>query len=317
MHFFTIASMLFVMRSFLTKRFFDSIIVLFCLSTLTFFLTRFVPGGPFDQEHGLTKETLENLSKFYGYDAPLHQQYSRYLWNLVHGDLGPSMRYPGYSVNQLLKERIPTSLELGFWAISLATITGGSIGILAAIYRNGWIDKILMAGCLFGLSLPTFVLGPIILLTFSLKLGWFQATGWVHWSDRILPTLTLACMYSGYIARLMRTSCLDVLSQPFIRTALAKGLGKKQIFIFHILKNALNPVLTYLGPTTAAIMSGSLVIESLFQIPGAGSLFISAVGQRDTSLLIGTVLYFAVLILLLNFCVDIALSICNPKQKAL
>lgn len=306
-----------MMLSFLTKRFFDSIIVLLCLCTTTFFLIRFVPGGPFDQEHALTPETLKNLSKFYGYDVSLYQQYGRYLWNLVQGDLGPSMRYPGYSVNQLLKERVRVSLELGFWAILLAIFIGGFIGILAAIYHNRWPDKVLMGLCLFGLSLPTFVLGPIFLLIFSLKLGWFQAVGWTHWSDRILPALTLSWMYSGYIARLMRTSCLDVLSQPFIRTALAKGLNKRQVFIFHVLKNALNPVLTYLGPTTAAIMSGSLVIESLFQIPGAGSLFISAVGQRDTALLLGTVLYFAVLILLLNFCVDIALSICNPKQKAL
>ena len=305
------------MLSFLIKRFFDSIIVLLCLCTMTFFLIRFVPGGPFDQEHALSPETLKNLSKFYGYDAPLYQQYGRYLWNLVQGDLGPSMRYPGYSVNQLLKERVHVSLELGFWAILLATFSGGSIGILASIYHNRWPDKLLMGLCLFGLSLPTFVLGPIFLLTFSLKLGWCQAVGWAHWSDRILPTLTLSWMYSGYIARLMRTSCLDVLSQPFIKTALSKGLSKPQVFVFHVLKNALNPVLTYLGPTTAAIMSGSLVIESLFQIPGAGSLFISAVGQRDTALLLGTVLYFAVLILLLNFCVDIALSICNPKQKIL
>lgn len=303
------------MLRFCFKRFLDSLLVLFCLWTLTFFLVRFVPGGPFDTERAYSQETVAALSQFYGYNQPLYRQYGNYLNHLLHGDFGPSMRYPGYSVNELLQERIPVSIELGFWAILCATFFGGAVGIIATIYHHEILDRILMSGCLFGLSLPTFVLGPVLIFIFALKLEWFQAVGWKHWSDRILPTLTLACMYSGYIARLTRTACLDVLSQPFIRTAVAKGLGRVHIFIVHVLKNALAPVLTYLGPTAAAIMSGSLVIESLFQIPGAGSLFISAVNQRDTALLLGTVLYFAVLIVTFNFFVDIALSWCNPKQR--
>ena len=303
------------MLEFFVKRFCDSLIVLAFLLTITFFMIRFVPGGPFDQECNLSPTTLQSLSKFYGYDQPLHKQYFSYVKHLVHGDLGPSLRYPGYTVNQLLKERIPVSFELGIWAILAALIFGGTCGIISAIYHNRWLDKVLMSCCLFGISLPTFVLGPIIILFFALKLNWYQAIGWDSWSDRILPTLTLACMYAGYIARLIRTSCLDVFSQPFIRTANAKGLSPVKVFLFHVIKNALSPVLTYLGPTTAAIMSGSLVVESLFQIPGAGSLFISAVNQRDTALLLGTVLYFAVLILLLNFLVDLAVSFCNPKQR--
>lgn len=302
------------MFRFFVKRFCDSLMVLLCLLTITFFMIRFVPGGPFDQECNLSETTLQNLSKFYGYDQPIYKQYFTYVKHLICGDFGPSLRYPGYTVNQLLKERIPVSFELGLWAILVALIFGGICGILASIYHNRWLDKLLMSGCLFGISLPTFVLGPIIILIFALNLGWCQAIGWNSWDDRILPTLTLSCMYAGYIARLIRTSCLDVLSKPFIRTAFAKGLGPVRIFICHVIKNALGPVLTYLGPTTAAIMSGSLVIESLFQIPGAGSLFISAVDQRDTALLLGTVFYFSVLILLLNFLVDIVLSFCNPKQ---
>ncbi len=296
------------------KRFVDSVIVLMCLLTITFFMIRYVPGGPFDQECNLPPTTLQKVSKYYGYDQPLYKQYWQYIKHLMHGDLGPSLRYPGYTVNQLLKERIPVSFELGTLAILAALILGGTCGIIAAIYHNRWLDKLLMSCCLFGISLPTFVLGPIIILIFALKLDWYKAVGWNSWSDRILPTLTLSCMYAGYIARLIRTSCLDVFQQPFIRTALAKGLSPIRIFLFHVLKNALSPVLTYLGPTTAAIMSGSLVIESLFQIPGAGSLFISAVNQRDTALLLGTVLYFALLIVLLNFLVDIVVSFCNPKQ---
>ena len=303
------------MLSLCSKRFLDALIVLFGLMTLTFFLVRFVPGGPFDCEHGLAKETEEALAKFYGYDMPLGKQYIHYCSHLLQGDFGPSMRYPGCSVNQLLKEHIPVSIELGFWAILIAVIIGGSCGLLAAAFHNSWLDRILMSGCLLGLSLPTFVLGPILLWIFALKWEWFQAVGWGHWSDRILPSLTLTCMYSGYIARLMRTACLDTLAQDFIRTARAKGVGEIRLLLCHVLKNALGPVLTYLGPAAAAIMSGSLVIESLFQIPGAGSLFISAIGQRDISLVLGTVLYFAVLILLFNLLVDIGLFYCNPKQR--
>lgn len=299
-----------------SKRFVDALIVLFCLITLTFFLVRFVPGGPFDHEHVLAKETEEALAKFYGYDLPLSKQYANYCMHLLQGDFGPSMRYPGYSVNQLLKEHIPVSIELGFWAILMAVTIGGTCGLMAAAFHNSWVDRFLMSSCLLGLSLPTFVLGPILLWVFALKLEWFQAVGWDHWSDRILPTLTLTCMYTGYIARLMRTACLDTLAQDFIRTARAKGVGPIRLLACHVLKNALGPVLTYLGPAAAAIMSGSLVIESLFQIPGAGSLFISAIGQRDVALLLGTVLYFAVLILLFNLLVDVCLFFCNPKQRA-
>ena len=277
-------------------------------------MVRFVPGGPFDAECNLPEATMQNLSKFYGYDRPLMDQYVNYFKHLLHGDFGPSMRYPGYSVNQLLRDRIPVSLELGFWAMTLSTIIGCICGIVCAVFHNTLLDKLLMGLCLLGLSLPTFVLGPIIIWIFALKLDIFQAIGWDNWSDRVLPTLTLSCMYTGYIARLMRTSCLDVLNQPFIKTAYAKGLSQLRVLMMHVLKNAATPVLTYLGPTTAAIMSGSLVVESLFQIPGAGSLFISAVTQRDTALLLGTVLYFAVLILLFNFLVDLLVGFCNPRQ---
>lgn len=305
-----------MMFSLCSKRFVDALIVLFCLITLTFFLVRFVPGGPFDHEHVLAKETEEALAKFYGYDLPLSKQYANYCMHLLQGDFGPSMRYPGYSVNQLLKEHIPVSIELGFWAILMAVTIGGTCGLMAAAFHNSWVDHFLMSSCLLGLSLPTFVLGPILLWIFALKLEWFQAVGWDHWSDRILPTLTLTCMYMGYIARLMRTACLDTFVQDFIRTARAKGVGPIRLLVCHVLKNALGPVLTYLGPSAAAIMSGSLVIESLFQIPGAGSLFISAIGQRDVALLLGTVLYFAVLLLLFNLLVDVCLFFCNPKQRA-
>ena len=304
------------MKKLILKRLLESIPVLCCLVTLTFFIIRWVPGGPFDAENNLPADVVAQLNAYYGYDQPLLKQYLHYLAHLLKGDFGPSMRYPGYSVNQLLGECIPVSFELGFWAMLLASCVGGSVGIIAAIKVNTWIDRTLMGICLLGLCLPTFVIGPFIIFIFSLKLGWFQAIGWDYLSDRILPTITLACMYSGYIARLMRTCCLEILSSPFIKTAYAKGLTKMRILIFHMLKNALSPVLTYLGPTAAAIMSGSLVIESLFQIPGAGSLFITAVGQRDSALLIGTVLYFSLLIIIFNLLVDVSILLLDPRQKS-
>ena len=303
------------MLKLICKRFLDALWVLLLLCMLTFFLIRFVPGGPFDNECGLPIDTLRALEKFYGYDQPLTHQFFHYLKHLLQGDFGPSMRYPGYSVSQLLQERIPVSFELGGLTLLLSLGIGLACGGTAALFHNRWIDKLLMSICFVSLSLPTFVLGPILVFIFSLYFGWFPAIGWDSYSNYILPTITLACMYSGYIARIFRASCLDVLDQPFIRTAFAKGLSKKRVFFIHVLKNAFMPVLTYLGPTAAAVMSGSLVIESLFQIPGAGSLFISAVVQRDTPLLLGTVLYFSLLILLFNFFVDVILAICNPKQK--
>lgn len=298
------------------RRFGEAIPVLWCLLTLTFIIARCVPGGPFDREMNASPEIVEQLKHFYGYDDTLFHQYLNYMKHLLCGDLGPSMRYAGYSVNQLLAARIPVSFELGFWAILVAFIVGGTCGMLAALKADTWIDRLLMSLCLSFMSLPTFVIGPLIILFFSLKLQWFYAIGWNDAADRILPTLTLACMYSGYIARLTRTCCIEVLSQAYIRTAFAKGLCKAHVFIVHVLKNALGPVLSYLGPTAAAIMSGSLVIESLFQIPGAGSLFITAVGQRDISLLLGTVLYFALLIIVFNLLVDLGLLLLDPRQRS-
>jgi oligopeptide transport system permease protein len=296
-------------------RFVEAILVLWCLLTLTFFIAYWVPGGPFDAEKSISPKVLAQLNTFYGYDQPILVQYTHYIRNLLALDLGPSMRYPGYSVNQLLKKRIPVSFELGFWAMLVTVLWGGTLGVIAAVKVNTWIDHALMSICLFGLTLPTFVVGPCIIFVFALQLQWFQAIGWNHWTDRILPTITLACMYSGYMARLTRTYCLEVFSSPFVNAAFAKGLSKARVFTFHVLKNALAPILTYLGPTSAAIMSGSLVIESLFQIPGAGSLFITAVGQRDTPLLLGTVLYFALLIIFFNLLVDLISLMLDPRQR--
>ncbi len=297
------------------KRVMEAIPVLVCILTLTFVIARWVPGGPFDREANTSPEVQTALKIYYGYDQPIWNQYVNYIKNLLSGDMGPSMRYQGETVNELLAKCIPVSFELGFWAMLISVIFGIGIGMLAALRQNTPLDWTLMGICMVEISLPTFVIGPLFILIFGLKFQWVQVVGWEEWTDRILPSLTLAAMYTGYIARLTRGSFLEVVRQNFIRTAKAKGLSNLRIFCVHALRNALSPVVNYIGPAAAAIISGSLVIESLFHIPGAGSLFIAAVGQRDDALLLGTVLYFAILIITFNLFVDILLILLNPIQK--
>ena len=303
------------MLKLIIKRILSAVPVLICVLSISFLFARLVPGGPFDKESNASDDTMTAIKEYYGYNKPLTMQYLSYFKKLATGDLGPSMRYQGCTVNELLSERIPVSLELGILAMILASIVGTCVGVFSAIHQNSTTDRIIMGGCLLGISLPSFVVGPLLILLFGIKLKIVNAVGWDSISDRILPTITLACMYSGYIARLARSSFLEVLKQNFIRTAMAKGLSTNRILLVHALKNAIAPVITYLAPTSAAIMSGSLVIEALFNIPGAGSLFITAVGQRDYSLILGCILYLAVLIISFNLLVDICLIIINPLKK--
>ncbi|OHE71574.1 MAG: ABC transporter [Verrucomicrobia bacterium GWC2_42_7] len=303
------------MLKFILKRILESVPVLFVIVTLTFFLAKWVPGGPFDGEAGLSKETLQSLNAHYGFDQPLYVQYGRYLNNLIHGDLGPSIKKQGISVNSLLKSRVPTSMKLGFMAVCFAAFFGIVMGTLAAAKPNTRTDHTLMGFSMTGICLPAFVLGPLLVLVFSLKLNWLNAVGWENPSDCILPVVTLGLMYSGYIARLMRASMLEVRNQDYMRTAFAKGLSIVRVLFVHGLRNAVLPVVTYLGPTTAALISGSLIIETVFNIAGVGRLFINAVSERDDTVIIGAVLFYSILIITCNLLVDIAIAILNPKQK--
>jgi oligopeptide transport system permease protein len=298
------------------SRFFEAIPVWVCILTLTFVIARVVPGGPFDADVQSNSEVQLVLKSYYGYDQPVWVQYCRYMKNLLMGNLGPSMRYQGYTVNELLAQRIPVSIELGFWTMLSSILIGLGLGVIAAFKYRSWLDWLTTGLSTATISLPVFVIGPLLILLFGIKLHWFQVVGWEEPCDRILPTLTLTAMYTGYVTRLTRGSLLEVVRQNFIRTALAKGLSNTRIFCLHALRNALSPVLNYLGPTAAGIVSGSLVIESLFNINGVGSLFITAVGQRDDALILGTVLYFSTLIIIFNLVVDIILIVLNPTQKS-
>jgi len=301
---------------FIARRLLETIPVLFIILTATFFMIRFVPGGPFTSEKAVTPEVMRNLERAYDLDKPLWQQYVRYLRNVVlHGDLGPSFKYPNRTVNEIIADKLPVSLELGAEALAIALAFGLALGILAAVKSNTWIDYVCSSTAMTGICLPTFVLGPLLVLLFAIRLGWVNASGWYGPSDRILPCLTLGCVYAAYIARLTRGGMLEVLHQDYIRTARAKGAGEARVIFRHALRGGLLPVVSFLGPAIAGILTGSFVIETIFQIPGLGREFVNSAFNRDYTLVLGTVILYAALIIGMNLVVDVVQVWLNPKLK--
>ncbi len=304
------------MLRFIARRLLETIPVLFIILTATFFMIRFVPGGPFTAEKAVTPEVMRNLERAYDLDKPLWQQYTRYLRNVVlHGDLGPSFKYPNRTVNEIIADKLPVSLELGAEALLIALVAGLTLGVLAAVKSNTWIDYICSSTAMIGICLPTFVLGPLLVLLFAIRLGWANASGWYGPVDRVLPCLTLGCVYAAYIARLTRGGMLEVLHQDYIRTARAKGAGQLRVIFKHALRGGLLPVVSFLGPAIAGILTGSFVIETIFQIPGLGREFVNSAFNRDYTLVLGTVILYAALIIALNLVVDVVQVWLNPKLK--
>ncbi len=303
------------MFRFVLRRLLEMIPVLWIIVTATFFMIRFVPGGPFTAEKAVTPEVLRNLEAHYGLDQPLHRQYLDYLGNLVRGDLGPSFKYANRTVNEIIADKLPTSLELGLLSLAIALTFGLSLGILAAVRRNTWLDYLCSSVAMTGISVPTFVLGPLLVLFFAIHLGWFNASGWYVATDRVLPAATLGCVYAAYVARLTRGGMLEILGQDFIRTARAKGAGEARVIFRHALRGGLLPVVSFLGPAVAGILTGSFVIETIFQIPGLGREFVNSAFNRDYTLVMGTVILYAALIVTLNLVVDVVQVWLNPKLK--
>ncbi len=303
------------MLRFVLRRLLEMIPVLWVIVTATFFMIRFVPGGPFTAEKAVTPEVMRNLEAHYGLDKPLHRQYLDYLGNLLHGDLGPSFKYANRTVNEIIADKLPTSLELGLWSLAVALAVGLTLGILAAVRRNTWLDYLCSSVAMTGISVPTFVLGPLLVLAFAIHLGWFNASGWYGPADRVLPAATLGCVYAAYIARLTRGGMLEVLGQDFIRTARAKGATEARVVFRHALRGGLLPVVSFLGPAIAGILTGSFVIETIFQIPGLGREFVNSAFNRDYTLVLGTVILYAALIIVLNLVVDVVQVWLNPKLK--
>ncbi|MBI5690889.1 MAG: ABC transporter permease subunit [Verrucomicrobia bacterium] len=303
------------MLRFITSRTLQSLLALFVVITATFFMIRFVPGGPFTAEKAVTPEILANLEAHYGLNKPLWQQYLDYLGSLARGDLGPSFKYPNRTVNEIIADKLPVSAELGALALAFALALGITLGTCAAVYRNTWIDYTASAFGMIGISVPTFVIGPLLVLLCAIHLGWFNASGWYVPADRVLPALVLGFAYAAPISRLTRGGMLEVLHQDFIRTARAKGVSEFRIVTHHALRGGLLPVVSYLGPAVAGILTGSFVIETIFTIPGIGREFVNSAFNRDYTLVLGTVILYAVLIMALNLVVDIVQAWMNPKVR--
>jgi oligopeptide transport system permease protein len=303
------------MLRYIVRRLLQTIPVLFVIITATFFMVRFVPGGPFTAEKAIPPEILRNLEAHYGLDQPLWKQYLTYLNSIAHGDLGPSFKYSNRSVNEIIAEKLPVSLELGSWALLIALGLGLPLGIVAAMRRNTMLDYICSAIGMIGICVPVFVGGPLLALFFGIYLHWFNVSGWYDLPDRVLPALTLGMAYAAYIMRLTRGGMLEVLSQDFVRTARAKGASELRIIFRHALRGGLLPVIAFLGPAIAGILTGSFVIETIFQIPGLGREFVNSAFNRDYTLVLGTVILYAALIIVLNLVADVAQVWLNPKLK--
>ena len=303
------------MLRFIARRLLETIPVLLVIITATFFMIRFVPGGPFTAEKAVTPEILRNLEAHYGLDKPLYRQYLDYLGSLLQGDLGPSFKYPNRTVNEIIGDKLPVSLELGFTALAVALVLGITLGVLAAVRRNSWLDYLASSFAMVGICVPTFVMGPILVLIFAIHLGWFNASGWYMPIDRVLPAATLGLVYAAYVARLTRGGMLEVLNQDYIRTARSKGASEFRVIVRHALRGGLLPVVAFLGPAIAGILTGSFVIETIFQIPGLGREFVNSAFNRDYTLVLGTVILYATLIITLNLIVDIVQVWLNQKLK--
>lgn len=303
------------MLRFILRRLLEAIPVLFIVATATFFLARFAPGGPFDEERPLPPVVKAQLDAHYGLDQPLAVQYVRFLGNLARGDLGPSYKYHGWSVNELIADRIPVSLALGGGALLIALLIGIPLGCIASVKPDSWLDRLPTGIATIGICLPTFVIGPILVLIFSVWLDWFNASGWNTPSDFVLPALTLGLVYAAPVARLMRGSMLEVRTADYMKTAKAKGLSPARIYFVHGLRNALIPVVSYIAPTAAGLISGSFVVESMFNIPGLGQFFVKAAFNRDFTMIVGTVMFYAAVLVALNLLGEILLAKINPKAK--
>jgi oligopeptide transport system permease protein len=287
------------------------------LIALAFFMIRVAPGGPFDAEKALLPEIEANLRAAYHMDEPLYQQFLRYVGGLLRGDFGPSFQYRDYTVTELIMAGFPVSLRLGGGAMILALLVGVTAGSIAALRQNTRTDYTVMSVSMTGISVPNFVMAPMLILIFAVYLGWLPAGGLGEGSPRnlILPIVSLALPQIAYIARLTRGSMIEVLRSNFIRTAKAQGLPARKILIRHALKPALLPVVSYLGPATAAIITGSVVIEQIFGIPGLGRFFVQGALNRDYTLVMGVVVFYGVLIIALNLFVDLAYAWLDPKVK--
>jgi len=321
------------MLSFVIKRLLISIPVLLILATITFSFMRIIPGGPFDQDKALPPEILKNIEAKYHLDKPAffdtklfseghlikcftETQYFYYISGLLHGDLGPSYKYVGRSVTDIVMDSLPVSIELGTYAMILAFLFGIPLGILAAYKHNTWIDSTSMFFAISGVAVPSFLIAALLAMIFSFWLKWLPVGLWEGGIEyKIMPAVALGLRPIAIIARLMRTSMLDVIKSDYVRTARAKGLGEATVILKHVVKNSLIPVITIAGPLIASVITGSFIIEHVFAIPGLAKHFIQAVTNRDYTLIMGVTLVYAVLLIVANIVVDVFYAVVDPRIK--
>ncbi len=301
--------------AFILRRILWAIPVLWVVATLTFFIMHIVPGGPFDREKKLPPEIKANVEAKYHLDQPLHRQYLLYMKGLVQGDLGPSYKYLGRTVNDVIADTLPVSVQLGLLALGIAILFGLMAGMIASLTAHSPWDRFSMFLATAGISTPNFVLGALLIYLFSHRYKLFPPALWEDLRHAILPAVTLGLAPAAYIARLSRSSILETNRQDYVRTARAKGLSEGVILFRHILRNAISPVVTILGPLTAALVTGSFVVEFIFSVPGMGKFFITAVTNRDYPLIMGVTLLYAVLIVVANLMVDLFYTFIDPRVK--
>lgn len=304
------------MITIILKRILLAIPVLIAVATLTFFLIKQAPGGPFDAEKAVSPQVLKNLNAVYNLDASEWEQYTDYMTGVIQGDFGPSFKYPGRSVTEMIASGLPITFELAMYAILIALVIGVLSGVLAALKRNTMLDFIPMAIAMIGICVPTFLMGPLLVLIFGIQLELLPVAGWGQLSgDKILPSITLGFAYAAYIARLSRGGMLEVLNQDFIRTARAKGLTERMVVIKHAMQGGLIPVVSFLGPAIAGLLAGSFVVETIFQIPGLGRFYVEAALNRDYTMILGTTIFFSAMIVFFNLISDLASLWLNPRSR--
>lgn len=301
------------MTGYIIRRVLGAIPVLWIIITISFFLMRFAPGGPFDDERVIPIEVRENIEAKYHLDEPLYKQYGRYMWDLMRGDMGPSFKYKDRTVREIIFAGLPYTMTLGGLALLFALLMGIPAGCIAALRHNSAADYSTMAFSMIGVSIPNFIVLSGLIYIFSVKLGWFDVSGWGTWREMVLPVVALGLPYAAYVARLSRAGMLEEIRQDYIRTARAKGLLERVVIMRHSLKAGLLPVISFLGPAGAAILTGSLIIETISGIPGIGREFVQSALNRDYTLTLGTVILYSSFLIVFNIIVDILYAFLDPR----
>ena len=303
------------MRKYIFQRIWTSLLTLFVVITLTFFMMRAIPGGPFTGEKGIPPHIMAKIMERYRLNDPLYVQYGRYLWNVLRFDLGPSYRYEGMTVNEIISGSFPVSLMVGSLALALALAVGIPAGIVSALRRGRWQDRSAMVLATLGITIPNFVIATTLVYLFAYRWGWVTVGFWEGLPTAVLPALTLAGYPMAFISRLTRSSMLEVIQQDYIRTAHSKGLRERTVVYIHALRNAIIPVITYLGPLAAGILTGSFVVEQVFGVPGLGTFFVTSISNRDYTTIMGVTIFYSALLVFLNLVVDICLGFVDPRIK--